>query len=135
MMKKFKIMVVDDFDTMQKIIRNILLELGYDDISYAKNGKLALQTLQNEKIDLIISDWNMPAMSGLELLKAVRESPALAHLPFVMVTAEAEMMHIKEAIKAKVDAYILKPFSGDMLAEKIKAALRLAEERGKSTVQ
>ena len=134
-MKKLKIMVVDDFDTMQKIIRNILLEIGYDDITYAKNGMIALQALQKDKIDLIISDWNMPTMNGLELLKAIRGTPTLAHLPFVMVTAEAEQKHITEAIQAKVDAYILKPFSGDMLGEKIKAALRVAEERKNTTTR
>ena len=130
-MKDCKILVVDDFDTMQKIIRNILLEQGYSDIVYARNGKLALEALQKEKIDLIISDWNMPTMNGLELLKAVRESPELRHLPFIMVTAEAEQAHINVAIKAKVDAYILKPFSGEKLAEKIEAAFHVAQQRNK----
>jgi len=129
MEKKNKILVVDDFNTMQKIIHNILLELGYDDIVFAKNGQLALEVLQRENVDLIISDWNMPIMSGLDLLKAVRGNPSFAHIPFVMVTAEAEQKHITEAIQAKVDAYILKPFSGEMLAEKIKAALSAAGER------
>ncbi|MCK5227627.1 MAG: response regulator [Desulfobulbaceae bacterium] len=119
-----KILVVDDFDTMHKIIRDILIELGYEDILQAYNGEGALYHLNREKIDLIISDWNMPKMTGLELLKAVRTNPELADTPFIMVTAEAEKDNIAEAIKADVDQYVIKPFNAKMLIEKIKFALR-----------
>ncbi|MFZ5773695.1 MAG: response regulator, partial [Thermodesulfobacteriota bacterium] len=85
----------------------------------ARNGEQAYQILTKEKIDFIVSDWNMPVMTGIELLKKVRGNPQLAHIPFLMVTAESEKDHIVEAIQAKVDQYILKPFNQEMLAQKI----------------
>ncbi len=128
-MNSIKILVVDDFDTMVHIIRNTLNELGYEDIVTARNGAQAYEILQRERIDFIISDWNMPIMSGIELLKTVRATPGLADIPFLMVTAEAEKEHILEAIQAKVDQYIIKPFNGQMLATKIKFALKFAKIR------
>jgi two-component system chemotaxis response regulator CheY len=118
-----KFLVVDDFDTMIRIIKNVLGELGYEDVITARNGEQAYQILTKEKIDFIISDWNMPVMTGIELLKKVKGTPALANIPFLMVTAEAEKANIVEAIQAKVDQYIIKPFNQEMLAQKINFAL------------
>ena len=118
-----RILVVDDFDTMIRIIKNVLSDLGYNNVITARNGEQAFQIINKEKIDFIISDWNMPVMTGIELLKKVKGDPALAHIPFLMVTAEAEKENIVEAIKAKVDQYIIKPFNAAMLAEKINFAM------------
>lgn len=122
--ERFKILLVDDFDTMIKIVRNILNDLGYYHIVTARNGEEAWQILNGEKFDFIISDWNMPRMNGLELLLKVKESPDFANIPFLMVTAEAEKSHIEEAVAAKVDQYIIKPFSSETLQKKIDFALR-----------
>ncbi len=123
-----KFLVVDDFDTMIRIIKNVLNELGYDDVATARHGEQACEVLSHQKIDFIISDWNMPVMTGIELLKRVKGNPEWAHIPFLMVTAEAEKEHIIEAIQAKVDQYIIKPFTAAMLAEKINFALRKKQE-------
>jgi two-component system chemotaxis response regulator CheY len=117
--KHMRFLIVDDFDTMIKITKDVLNDLGYEDIITARNGEQAYQILTKEKIDFIVSDWNMPVMTGIELLKKVRGNPKLAHIPFLMVTAESEKDHIVEAIQAKVDQYILKPFNQEMLAQKI----------------
>ncbi|MFN3505284.1 MAG: response regulator [Caldimicrobium sp.] len=114
-----KILIVDDFATMRKIIRNILIQLGFKNILEADDGTTALDILSKEKVDLIISDWNMPKMSGLELLKAVRGNEATKDLPFIMVTAEAQKENILEAIKYKVSQYIVKPFTPETLKEKL----------------
>jgi two-component system chemotaxis response regulator CheY len=114
-----KILIVDDFSTMRKIIRNILTQLGFKNILEADDGTTALEILKKEKVDLIISDWNMPKMSGLELLKAVRSDENLKDVPFVMVTAEAQKENILEAIKYKVNQYIVKPFTPETLKEKL----------------
>ncbi len=114
-----KVLVVDDFATMRRIVKNILTQLGYKDIIEADDGTTAQEILKQEKIDLIISDWNMPKMTGLELLKFVRATPALADIPFIMVTAEAQQDNIILAVKAKVSQYIVKPFTADTLGEKI----------------
>lgn len=118
-----RFLVVDDFDTMVRIIKNVLSELGHDDVVTARNGEQAYQILTKDKIDFIISDWNMPVMTGIELLKKVKSTPEMANIPFLMVTAEAEKDNIVEAIQAKVDQYILKPFNQEMLAQKIAFAL------------
>lgn len=118
-----RILVVDDFDTMVRIIRNILHDIGYNHVFSARNGEQACQVLNKEKIDLIISDWVMPRMNGLELLKKVKSTPEWAHIPFMMVTAEAEKEHIVEAIQNKADGYIIKPFTQEALAKKIVLAL------------
>ena len=114
-----KILIVDDFSTMRKIIRNILTQLGFKNILEADDGTTALEILKKEKVDLIISDWNMPKMSGLELLKAVRSDENFKDIPFVMVTAEAQKESILEAIKYKVNQYIVKPFTPETLKEKL----------------
>jgi len=118
-MSDLKILVADDFGTMQKIIRNILMELGYSRMVFANNGKRALDILLKEKFDLVISDWNMPLMTGIELLKHIRANPKIAGTKFIMVTAEGEKERIVEAIEATVDQYIIKPFTAASLKEKI----------------
>nr|MBF0221625.1 response regulator [Desulfobulbaceae bacterium] len=118
-----KVLVVDDFATMRRILKNILSQLGYKHIIEADDGTTAMGVLKQEKIDLIISDWNMPKMTGLELLKNVRSNPDLAPIPFIMVTAEAQQDNIILAVKAKVSQYIVKPFTADTLGEKIKKVL------------
>ena len=117
--KDMKILVVDDFPTMRRIIRNLLKELGYLNVEEAEDGSKALSRLKDERFDFVISDWNMPNMTGIELLRAVRSDPALKDMPFLMVTAEAEKDHVIEAIKAGVDNYIVKPFTAATLKEKI----------------
>lgn len=118
-----KVLVVDDFATMRRIVKNILTQLGYKQIVEADDGTTAMDRLKQEKIDLIISDWNMPKMTGLELLKNVRSSPDTANIPFIMVTAEAQQDNIILAVKAKVSQYIVKPFTADILGEKINKVL------------
>jgi two-component system, chemotaxis family, chemotaxis protein CheY len=123
-----RVLVVDDMVTMRKIIKTQLSKLGYTDVLEADDGKNAVEAIKNAaasntQFELIISDWNMPNMSGMELLKAVRSTPELANIPFIMVTAEAEQKNIIDAIKAGVNNYIVKPFTPDTLQEKIKKAL------------
>lgn len=118
-----KVLVVDDFATMRRIVKNILTQLGYKNIIEADDGTTAMTVLKQEKIDLIISDWNMPKMTGLDLLKNVRGNPDWAKIPFIMVTAEAQQDNIILAVKAKVSQYIVKPFTADTLGEKINKVL------------
>jgi two-component system chemotaxis response regulator CheY len=115
-----KILVVDDFATMRKVIRNLLKQVGYENIVEAEDGVTAFRTLKSQKIDLIISDWNMPNMTGLELLKAVRADEEIKATPFLMVTAEALQDNVITAVKAGVSNYIVKPFTAEVLNEKIK---------------
>ncbi len=116
---KMRILVVDDFATMRRIVKNILKQLGYENIVEAEDGKVALRALENQDIDFIVSDWNMPNMSGLELLKAVRASEKFKDIPFLMVTAEAMKENIIEAVKSGVSNYIVKPFTAETMREKI----------------
>lgn len=118
-----KVLVVDDFATMRRIVKNILTQLGYKSIIEADDGTTAMTVLKQEKIGLIISDWNMPKMTGLDLLKNVRANPEWAKIPFIMVTAEAQQDNIILAVKAKVSQYIVKPFTADTLGEKINKVL------------
>jgi two-component system chemotaxis response regulator CheY len=117
--KHIKILVVDDFATMRKVIRNLLKQVGYENIVEAEDGMIALRTLKSQKIDLIVSDWNMPNMTGLELLKAVRADEDLKPTPFLMVTAEALQDNVIAAVKAGVSNYIVKPFTAETLNDKI----------------
>ena len=117
--KTSKVLIVDDFSTMRKVIRNLLKQLGYENIVEAEDGVMALETLRSQDIDFVISDWNMPNMTGFELLKQVRADDALAKTPFLMVTAESLKENVVEAVKAGVDNYIVKPFTADVLSEKI----------------
>ncbi|AEH23406.1 response regulator receiver protein [Thermodesulfobacterium geofontis OPF15] len=118
-----KILVVDDFATMRKIIKNILLQLGFKDILEADDGTTALELLKKQKVDLIISDWNMPKMPGIELLKAVRSNEELKDIKFIMVTAEAQKENVIEAIKYGVNQYVVKPFTPETLKEKLEKVL------------
>ena len=113
------VLIVDDFATMRRIVKNILRQLGFTNISEADDGKTALQALKKEKYDLILSDWNMPGMPGIELLKTVRSDDELKDIPFLMVTAEAEKENIVEAVKLGVSNYIVKPFTAETMSEKL----------------
>ncbi len=114
-----KILVVDDFSTMRRIIKNLLRDLGFTNTSEADDGSTALPMLKQGDFEFLITDWNMPNVSGLELLKSVRADPDLAKLPVLMVTAEAKREQIVEAAEAGVNGYIVKPFTADTLKEKI----------------
>ena len=117
--KEMRILVVDDFSTMRRIIKNILRQLGFNNIIEADDGSSAWETLNKDKIDFIISDWNMPKMPGIELLRKVRSSEEFVNTPFLMVTAEAQQENIIEAVQAKVSNYIVKPFTAETLGQKI----------------
>jgi len=118
--KNMKILIVDDFATMRKVIKNLLRQIGYQDVTEAEDGVHALKELKSQKIDFVISDWNMPNMTGIELLRAVRADSELSSLPFLMVTAESLKENVVEAVKAGVSNYIVKPFTAEVLNEKIK---------------
>lgn len=115
------ILVVDDFSTMRRIVRSCLRQLGFENVTEAEDGAIALSKLQSSEFKLIISDWNMPNMMGIDLLKAVRADDKLKALPFLMVTAEAQKENILEAAKAGVSNYIIKPFTADSLQQKLEA--------------
>lgn len=117
--KDMTVLVVDDFSTMRRIVRNILRDLEFKNILEAENGSSALDILNSQEVDLVVSDWNMPKMTGLELLKSVRATDRLKNIPFLMVTAEAQKENIVEAVKAKVSNYIVKPFTAATMAEKL----------------
>ena len=117
--KDMRILVVDDFSTMRRIVKNILRQLGYNNVVEADDGTTALVKLKAEKIDFVVTDWNMPKMSGLELLKEIRATEAWKSTPVLMVTAEALQENIIAAIKAGVSNYIVKPFDAATMAEKI----------------
>jgi two-component system chemotaxis response regulator CheY len=119
MNKDIKILVVDDFATMRKVIRNLLKQVEYENIVEAEDGVIALRILKSQKIDFVVSDWNMPNMTGLELLKAVRSDEDLKSMPFLMVTAEALQDNVIAAVKAGVSNYIVKPFTAETLNDKI----------------
>jgi two-component system chemotaxis response regulator CheY len=114
-----RILVVDDFSTMRRIIKNILRQLGFSNIVEADDGTTAWDTLNKDKIEFIISDWNMPQMTGIDLLRKVRDSEEFGDLPFLMVTAEAQQENILEAVQAKVSNYIVKPFTPEVMKQKI----------------
>ena len=119
MNKDMKILVVDDFSTMRRIIKNLLRDLGFTNTSDADDGQTALPMLKSGSYDFLVTDWNMPGMTGIELLKAVRADPDLASLPVLMVTAEQKKEQIVEAAQAGVNGYIVKPFTAITLKEKI----------------
>ncbi|MDR0466430.1 MAG: chemotaxis response regulator CheY [Deltaproteobacteria bacterium] len=114
-----RVLVVDDFSTMRRIVKNILRQLGFNDIVEADDGTSAWEVINREKIDFIVSDWNMPQMTGIELLRKVRASEEHAETPFLMVTAEAQQENIIEAVQAKVSNYIVKPFTAETMKQKI----------------
>ncbi len=117
--KEIKILVVDDFATMRKIVKNVLQQLGYTNIEEAENGEEALKKLKADKFDFVVSDWNMPVMDGLTMLKKIRSDENLKHIPVIMVTAEAEKSKVIEAIKAGVNNYIVKPFTAETMKQKM----------------
>ncbi len=118
-----KILCVDDFATMRRILKNILKQLGFNNITEADDGTTALDELKKSSYDLIISDWNMPKMTGLELLKTVRGTPEFKDIPFLMVTAEAQKQNVIEAVQAGVSNYVVKPFTAEAIAEKLEKIL------------
>jgi len=119
-----KCLVVDDFSTMRRIIKNLLQELGYQNIQEADDGKTAWPMLQAGDFDFVITDWNMPLMPGLDLLKAIRADEKLKSLPVLMVTAEAKREQIVEAAQAGVSGYVVKPFTADVLKQKLDKILQ-----------
>lgn len=114
-----KILIVDDFSTMRRIIKNLLRDLGFTNTSEADDGTTALPMLQGGKYDFLVTDWNMPGMQGIDLLKAVRADPNLSSMPVLMVTAESKKDQIVEAAQAGVNGYVVKPFTAATLKEKI----------------
>jgi two-component system chemotaxis response regulator CheY len=118
-----KFLIVDDYSTMRRIVKNFLNDLGYNNVAEADDGNTALPILRGGGIDFLITDWNMPGMPGLDLLKAVRADPALAKLPVLLLTAEAKREQIVEAAQAGVNGYVVKPFTAQTLKEKIEKIL------------
>ena len=114
-----KILIVDDFSTMRRIIKNLLRDLGFTNTAEADDGTTALPMLQQGKFDFLVTDWNMPGMSGIDLLRAVRADERLKTLPVLMVTAEAKRDQIIEAAQAGVNGYVVNPFTAQALKEKI----------------
>ncbi|WP_205859263.1 chemotaxis response regulator CheY [Pleionea sediminis] len=114
-----KILIVDDFSTMRRIVKNLLKDLGFNNTQEADDGQTALPMLQQGDFDFLVTDWNMPGMQGIDLLKNVRADPGLKDLPVLMVTAEAKREQIVEAAQAGVNGYIVKPFTAGTLKEKI----------------
>jgi two-component system chemotaxis response regulator CheY len=121
------ILVVDDYQTMVRIIRNLLKQIGYENVDDAANGEAALQKMREKSYSLIISDWNMEPMTGFQLLQKVREEPGLADTPFIMVTAESKTDNVVAARRAGVNHYIVKPFNAMTLKAKIDAVMASAE--------
>jgi two-component system, chemotaxis family, chemotaxis protein CheY len=117
--KNLKILVVDDFSTMRRIVRNLLKELGYTNVDEAEDGVVALQKLKGSNFQFVVTDWNMPNMTGIELLRAIRADVALKHLPVLMITAEAKKENIIEAAQSGASGYIVKPFTAGTLEEKL----------------
>lgn len=117
--KEIKILVVDDFSTMRRIVKGILGQLGFKNIVEAENGAEALEIVQKGGIDFVVSDWNMPVMNGLDFLKNVRKEKNPKDLPVLMVTAEALKENVVEAIQAGANNYVVKPFTPDVLEEKL----------------
>jgi len=119
-----KILIIDDFATMRRIIKNALKPLGFKNLVEADDGTTAWRILEEQRIDLIIADWNMPKLSGLELLKKVRASDLHKTIPFLMVTAEAQKEQVLEAVHAGVSGYVVKPFTAEALANKLEKILK-----------
>jgi two-component system, chemotaxis family, chemotaxis protein CheY len=116
---EMEVLIVDDASAMRRIIRGLLKELGFKNMREAENGELALEELKKKKADFVVSDWNMPVMTGIDLLKAIRADDGLKTTPVLMVTAEAKQENIVEAVQAGVNNYIVKPFNAQTLQEKL----------------
>jgi len=117
--KNMKFLVVDDFSTMRRIVRNLLKELGFTNVDEAEDGVVALSKLKNGNFEFVVSDWNMPNMTGIELLQAIRADAQLKNLPVLMVTAEAKKENIIAAAQAGANGYVVKPFTAATLEEKL----------------
>ncbi|WP_414499470.1 MULTISPECIES: chemotaxis response regulator CheY [unclassified Zymobacter] len=126
--KNMKFLVIDDFPTMRRIVRNLLKELGYANVEEAEDGVDALNKLREGSFDFVVSDWNMPNLDGLEMLKQIRQDDQLKHLPVLMVTAEAKKENIIEAAQAGASGYVVKPFTAGTLEEKLN---KIFEKLGK----
>lgn len=118
--QNMRFLVVDDFSTMRRIVRNLLKELGFTNVDEAEDGQVALHKLKNAQFEFVVTDWNMPNMTGIELLRAIRADAQLKHLPVLMVTAEAKKENIIEAATAGASGYVVKPFTAATLDEKLK---------------
>lgn len=127
--RSMKILVVDDFSTMRKIVKSLLSEIGFSDFDEADDGVTAWPMVQTAKYDFIVSDWNMPGMTGLELLHKVRRDPQLKETPFLLITAEAKRSQILEAAEAGADGYIVKPFTAATLNEKMHEIFSYAKQK------
>lgn len=125
--KNMQILIVDDFSTMRRIIRNLLHELGFENTTEADDGNTAIPVLETKPIDLIVLDWNMPGMPGIELLRWVRNHERLSKLPILMVTAEAKREQIVEAAEAGVNGYVVKPFNAATLKSKLERIFERVE--------
>ena len=125
---KTRFLVVDDFSTMRRIVRNLLKELGFANVDEAEDGAVALQKLKSSPFDFVVTDWNMPNMDGLTLLQNIRRTPELKHLPVLMITAEAKKENIIAAAQAGASGYIVKPFTAATLSEKLE---KIFEKMGK----
>ena len=126
---KMRFLIVDDFATMRRIVRNLLKDLGFTNVDEAEDGVVALNKLKAEKFDFVVSDWNMPNMTGIELLKSIRANDALKSLPVLMVTAEAKKENIIEAAKSGASGYIVKPFTAATLDEKLNKIFKTMPEK------
>lgn len=126
---KMRFLVVDDFATMRRIVRNLLKDLGFTNVDEAEDGAAALNKLKSEKFDFVVSDWNMPNMTGIELLKSIRADGALKTLPVLMVTAEAKKENIIEAAQSGANGYIVKPFTAATLDEKLNKIFKTMTEK------
>jgi len=126
---KMKILVVDDFSTMRRIVKNVLKQIGFENIEEAEDGVQALSKLKNGGFGFVVTDWNMPNMDGLEFFKKSREDPALKNVPFLMVTAEAEKDKVITAIQAGVNNYVVKPFTAETFKEKMDRIFEKLEKK------
>ncbi|MFT4724285.1 MAG: two-component system chemotaxis response regulator CheY [Colwellia sp.] len=117
--KNMKVLVVDDFSTMRRIVKNLLRDLGFTNISEADDGSTALPMLKEGSFDFVVTDWNMPGMQGIDLLKAIRADAKLSHIPVLLITAEAKKEQIVMAAQAGVNGYIVKPFTAATLNAKL----------------
>lgn len=125
-----KFLVVDDFSTMRRIVRNLLKDLGFTNVDEAEDGSVALQKLQSEPFDFVVSDWNMPNMTGIELLRQIRADANLKKLPVLLITAEAKKENIIEAAQAGASGYIVKPFTAATLDEKLNKIFQNIQKAG-----
>ena len=126
---KTRFLVVDDFSTMRRIVRNLLKELGFTNVDEAEDGAIALQKLQGGGFEFVVTDWNMPNMDGLTLLQTIRATPQLKHLPVLLLTAEAKQENLIAAAQAGASGYIVKPFTAGTLSEKLN---KIFEKMGKA---